>query len=32
VRVVMDELKEKPLPELKHGPYPNYHAKRTGTQ
>ena len=32
VRVVMDELKEKPLPELKHGPYPNYHAKETGTR
>jgi tricorn protease len=32
VRVVMDELKEKPLPELKHRPYPNYHAKETGTR
>ena len=32
VQVVLEELKEKPVPQLKRRPYPNYHPKRTGTQ
>jgi len=30
VQVIMEELKEHPLPHLKRPPYPNYHAKATG--
>ncbi|HUJ21145.1 MAG TPA: PDZ domain-containing protein [Bryobacteraceae bacterium] len=30
IQVVLDELKENPVPQLKHGPYPNYHAKGAG--
>jgi len=30
VQVIMEELKEHPLPHLKRPPYPNYHSKATG--
>jgi hypothetical protein len=32
IQVVMEELKEKPLPQLKHERYPNYHAKGQSDQ
>jgi tricorn protease len=32
VQVVMEELKEHPLPKLKHPAYPNYHAKGSGVK
>jgi len=32
VQVVLEELKEKPVPQPKRPPYPNYHAKESSTK